>query len=77
MTTTLEARATETKIAVQVNVGECKYCLWRIELKRRVAEDPNYVPHGGWEQKKKCIENKNYKNCSGFMPNNNKEIYIK
>ena len=67
-TIVLEDRTIGIKANVEVSTGECKYCSWRVELKRRVEQDPTYAPHGGWGTRKRCIETKNYKNCSGFMP---------
>ncbi|VVB77578.1 Uncharacterised protein [uncultured archaeon] len=58
---------------LEVSVGECKNCKWRIIIKDRITTNPDYIPYGN---ARKCAEDKNYKNCSGFMPiSSQKEKY--
>lgn len=66
MSTELLELRVRTASSVIVQTGECKTCRWKVELPRRLSENPNYVPYGGWEARKKCLEKKNYKNCSGY-----------
>jgi hypothetical protein len=50
---------------LEINLGECSECNWKNIIKDRIKENPDYIPYGG---RRKCIDNKNYKNCPGFIP---------
>lgn len=61
--TTLEIIA-RTKPVIK-ETGECSTCRWKTIIQERIEANPNYVPYGS---AKKCVDNKIYKNCAGYMP---------